>query len=565
MFSRHAFRLTPAASALLLLVGCATTGDPGTEALGPALDSITGEDLMRHIETLSDDSFEGRGPGTPGGRMTVEYLVGEFERLGLQPGNPDGTYVQKVPLVGFETESTASFATKNGIRPLTFGEDYVAVTRHAEPRIAVNNSEVVFVGYGVTAPEFGWDDFKDVDVRGKTVVMLVNDPQIVDGDGRFDDSMFKGKAMTYYGRWTYKYESASERGAAACIVVHETGPAGYPWEVVSGSWGRENFDVAGAGDAGRVQVEAWVPRAVAERLFADAGLDFAELKQAALSRDFRPVELPGARANFALDVTTREIESHNVIARIEGAHPTRKNEHIVFTAHWDHLGRDPSREGDQIFNGALDNATGTAAVLELAEAMTKLERPFDRSVLFLAVTAEEKGLLGSKYYASHPLWPLETTLANINMDGLNCYGPTHDVVSIGHGFSTLDGILAKQAAVQGRTVVPDAEPEKGFYFRSDHFSFVKQGVPALYAESGVDYEGRPAGWGQQRRDRYTANDYHKVSDEIQPDWDLSGAIEDVQLYLRVAWSISQGSAWPEWLEGTEFKAVREEALAGAAR
>ena len=270
--------------------------------------------------------------------------------------------------------------------------------------------------------------------------------------------------------------------------------------------------------------------------------------------------LPGARVSFGLDVKTREIESHNVVARIEGADPAKRGEHIVFSAHWDHLGRDPRREGDQIFNGALDNASGTAALLELAQAMTKLKQPFDRSVLFLAVTAEEKGLLGSKYYASHPLWPLKTTLANINMDGINCYGPTEDVVSIGHGFSTLDGVLAQAAAAQGRHVVPDAEPEKGFYFRSDHFSFVKQGVPALYAESGVEYEGRPRGWGQKRRDEYTANDYHKVSDEVKGDWDLSGGLEDVELYLRVAWAISQGDVWPAWFEGTEFKAAREQML-----
>jgi Zn-dependent M28 family amino/carboxypeptidase len=310
-----------------------------------------------------------------------------------------------------------------------------------------------------------------------------------------------------------------------------------------------------------VQVESWIPRAVAERLFADAGLDFGELKQAALSRDFRPVALPGARASFALDVVTRAIDSHNVVARIVGAHPEKSREHIVFTAHWDHLGRDPALEGDQIFNGALDNASGTAALLELAEAVAELEQPLDRSVLFLAVTAEEKGLLGSKYYAEHPLWPLETTVANINMDGLNCYGPTNDVVNIGQGFSTLDGLLAAEAAFQDRRVAPDPEPEKGFYFRSDHFSFAKRGVPALYAESGIDYVGKPDGWGRERRERYTTNDYHKVSDEIQADWDLAGAVDDVELYLRVAWRISQADAWPAWHPGTEFAAARAPAAA----
>jgi len=560
MTSRTVHTFAPLIAALAL--GCASAPkDPTGAALGPALASLSAEDLLRHVQVLSSDDFEGRAPGTAGGRKTVDYLVSEFRRLGLQPGNPDGTYVQRVPLIGYEARPTASFATKNGVRELTPGKDFVAVTRHTEARVEVSSSELVFVGYGVIAPEYDWNDYKDVDVRGKTIVMLVNDPQVMGPDGDYDDALFKGQAMTYYGRWTYKYEIASKLGAAAAIVVHETGPAGYPWEVVSGGWGRENFDVAGAGSAERVQVESWIPRSVAEDLFADSGLDFRELKKVALSRDFIPVSLPGARANFALDVTTREIESHNVVARIEGADPLEKGETIVLTAHWDHLGRDPALEGDQIFNGALDNASGTAALLELAQAMTKLERPFDRSVLFLAVTAEEQGLLGSKYYAEHPLWPLETTLVDINMDGLNPYGRTSDVVSVGHGFSTLDAILAEETARQGRRVVPDPEPEKGFYFRSDHFSFVKQGVPALYAEAGVDFVGRPSGWGRRRRDEYTANDYHKVSDEVRDDWDLSGALEDVELYLRVAWRVSQAEEWPTWLPGTEFEAVREAMLA----
>lgn len=554
----------PAAVLALLCAGttsscAATERDRAGEALRPALASLSPEDLLEHVRVLSSDAFEGRAPGTGGEQQTVDYLVREFKRMGLAPGNPDGSYVQRVPLVGYQLSSTASLATPAGVRELAFPSDYVAVTRHAGPHVEVAQSEIVFVGYGAVAPEYGWDDFKDIDVRGKTVLMLVNDPQVLLPDGSYDDELFKGQAMTYYGRWTYKYEIASARGAAAAIVIHETGPAGYPWEVVSGSWGRENFDTpdaGGAGGGGRVQVESWIPRAVAERLFADAGLDFSELKQAALSRDFRPVALPGARASFALDVETRTIDSHNVIARAVGADPEKSDEHIVFTAHWDHLGRDTAREGDQIFNGALDNASGTAALLELAEAVTALERPLDRSILFLAVTAEEKGLLGSKYYAEHPLWPLDTTVANINMDGLNCYGPTNDVLNIGQGFSTLDRILADEAAFQGRRVAPDPEPEKGFYFRSDHFSFAKRGVPALYAEGGIDYVGKPDGWGRERRERYTANDYHKVSDEIQDDWDLAGAVADVELYLRVAWRISQADAWPAWLPGTEFASAR---------
>jgi len=551
------------ATPALLAIGCAacssTGGAPG--GLDSAYDSITEGDLMRHIQELSSDEFGGRAPGTDGGQMTVDYLVGEFQRLGLTPGNPDGSYVQRVPLMGYTTTSSFSLVTHTGKLELEDGEDYVAVTRL--PEVSLPNLEVVFVGYGVVAPEYDWDDFRDVDVTGKAVVMLINDPPIPDpsNPARLDPEVFRGKAMTYYGRWTYKYEIAREKGAAAAIIVHETGPAGYPWGVVSGSWGGEGFDIAGA-DAvdAHVPAEAWIQEDVARGLFESCGLDFIEMKRAAATRGFRPVELQGARASFELAAETREIVSNNVVALLEGSSRAKKDQLIVFTAHWDHLGTDPTITGDQIFNGALDNASGTAALIELAQALTKVRRNLDRSMLFLAVTAEENGLLGSKYYATHPLYPLRNTLANINIDGLNCYGRTKDVVSIGEGFSSLDGVLAQEAAAQGRVVKPDPEPEKGYYYRSDHFSFVRQGVPALYAESGVDYLDRPAGWGRRRRDQYTQNDYHKPSDEIKDDWDLSGGVEDVRLYLRVAWALSQAAGWPEWNEGTEFKAIREESL-----
>ena len=542
------------------LAACSSTsGSSG--GLAPARKSLSEGDLMRHIQVLSSDEYEGRGPGTRGGQLTVDYLVGEFQRIGLEPGNPDGTFVQRVPLMGFETTSSFSLVTPAGPVELEAGEDYVAVTR--ESQVSLPNLEMVFVGYGVVAPEYDWDDFEDVDVAGKAVVMLVNDPTVPDpsNPARLDTATFRGKAMTYYGRWTYKYEIAKEKGAAAAILIHETGPAGYPWGVVSGSWGREMFDIAGpAATSTHVPVEAWIQEEVARELFAGCGLDFVEMKLAAASREFRPVELPGARASFELTAEVRELASNNVVALLPGSDPQKKDELIVFTAHWDHLGMDPSREGDPIFNGAVDNASGTAALLELAEALAELRTAPDRSMLFLAVTAEEKGLLGSKYYAANPLYPLEKTLANINVDGLNCYGRTKDVASIGEGFSTLDAVLAAEAGAQERVVKPDAEPEKGYYYRSDHFSFVKKGVPALYAESGMDYVDRPAGWGKARRDDYTANDYHKPSDEIKDDWDLSGGVEDVELYMRVAWALSQAEEWPEWNEGTEFRALREAML-----
>ncbi len=549
--------------AALLLAACSSRAARGDDASGlaPALASLSAEELMAHVRVLASDAFEGRAPGTAGERKTVEYLTRAFRDLGLEPGNPDGSYVQRVPLLGHTTTSSASFATPAGAIPLAPLEDYVATTRRE--RVSLADLPLVFVGYGTVAPEEGWDDYKGVDVRGKAIVMLVNDPPVplADDPTRRDPGVFRGDAMTYYGRWTYKYEVAREKGAAAAILVHETGPAGYPWEVVSGSWGREGFDVAGAEVADRhVAVEAWIQRAIAERLFAACGLDFEAEKRAALGRDFRPVELRGARARFDCTAELRTIESQNVVAARRGVDPARRDEWIVFSAHWDHLGVDPVGEGDRIYNGALDNASGTAALLEIAQAFTRVAP--DRSLLFLAVTGEEEGLLGSEHYAAHPLHPLEKTLANINMDGLNPYGRTRDVVSIGLGFSSLDAVLERAAAAQERRVVPDPEPEKGFYFRSDHFSFVRRGVPALYAESGIDYRGRPAGWGKARRDRYTAEDYHQPSDEVKDDWDLAGALEDVALYLRVAWALAQADVWPTWNEGSEFRAVRAAMLAG---
>jgi Zn-dependent M28 family amino/carboxypeptidase len=552
------------AALVFSLAACATTaaGTDRASSLEAAVASLSAEELLAHVRVLSSDDFEGRGPGTEGERKTVDYLVGRFRSFGLEPGNPDGTWVQRVPLMGFETSPSASFETPRGTIELEPLADFVALSRQERTDLA--GLEVVFVGYGAVAPEYGWDDFKDVDVRGKAILMLVNDPAVPSaGDpARLDDALFRGKAMTYYGRWTYKYEVAKARGAAAAILIHETGPAGYPWEVVSGSWGREGFDLAGPGAAdAHVPIESWIQRAIAERLCAESGLELEALKAAALSRDFRPIALPGVRASFATTSKIRHIESQNVAAWKRGADPAKRDELVVLTAHWDHLGKDPSREGDGIFNGAVDNASGTAALLELAQAFTLVEP--DRSVLFLAVTAEEKGLLGSKHYAAHPLWPLARTLANVNMDGLNPFGRTRDVVNIGHGFSTLDELLAREVGHQGRRVDPDPEPEKGYYFRSDHFSFVRQGVPALYAEGGIDYVGRPEGWGKERRERYTAEDYHKPSDEVHDDWDLSGALEDVELYLRIAWALCEEEAWPEWKPGSEFKAARDAMLGGA--
>jgi Zn-dependent M28 family amino/carboxypeptidase len=520
---------------------------------------------MEHITVLSDDEFEGRAPGTRGEELTVAYLEEQFRSLGLAPGNPDGSYVQQVPLVGITTKSTASFQVGGEtIEPRAL-KDYVAVTRRVVPEVDVKASDLVFVGYGVVAPEYGWDDYKGLDVRGKTIVMLVNDPAVPDpaNPGQLDPAVFKGDAMTYYGRWTYKYEIAAEKGAAAALVVHETGPAGYPWEVVSGSWGAENFDIKPAdGNMGRAAVEGWITTDMAKQLFAAAGQDFDKLKAAAVRRDFKPVPLKGT-ASFSLQNKMREVASRNVVAKLPGSDPTAREEYVVYTAHWDHLGKDDSLEDDQIFNGALDNASGTSALLEMARAYTALPQAPARSILFLAVTAEEQGLLGAKYYANEPLYPLARTLANINMDGVNQWGRTEDVVVVGYGNSTLEDLLEAEAAARGRVIVPDPEPEKGFFYRSDHFEFAKQGVPALYVDAGPEFIGKPAGYGDQKRAEYNANDYHKPSDEIKPDWDLTGAVEDLQLLFLVGHRVATGDRYPEWKPGTEFKAVREQMLQAA--
>ncbi|MBI3940027.1 MAG: M28 family peptidase, partial [Acidobacteria bacterium] len=420
------------------------------------------------------------------------------------------------------------------------------------------------VGYGVVAPEYGWDDYKGVDVKGKTIVMLINDPAVPDpaDPSRLDEKIFKGRAMTYYGRWTYKYEIASEKGAAAAVIVHETEPAGYPYEVISASWGRENFDIDKLDkNMGRIAVESWINLDTAKKLFKMAGQDFDALKKTAAGRDFKPVGL-NAKASFHIKNALRGVGSKNVVAKLEGADTQLRSEYVVYSAHWDHLGKDETLNGDQIFNGALDNASGTAALLELAEAVSRLQMPPKRSILFLSVTAEEKGLLGAKYYAQNPLYPLSMTVANINMDGVNQWGATRDIVLVGYGNSTLDDVVQAVASLQSRVVKPDPEPEKGMFYRSDHFEFAKEGVPALDPKSGTDFIGKPPDFGLKKRAEFTANDYHKVTDEIKPDWDLIGAVDDLRLLFRVGYRVAQDPKLPEWKPGTEFKAKREAMLKG---
>jgi len=523
---------------------------------------ISAANILADTKVLSSDAFEGRAPGSVGEEKTVAFLIERFKRLGLQPGNPDGTYVQDVPLVGITTDPKLSFALDG--RTLAFENinDFVGPSSRIAPEVAAQDTGVVFVGYGVVAPEYGWDDYKGVDVKGKTVVMLVNDPPVRKTDGTFDDTMFKGKAMTYYGRWTYKYEIAAEKGAAACLIVHETDPAGYPFAVLTGSRGRENFEIAALdGNITHVGMEGWLTLDAARKLFTAAGKDYDVLKAAAVRKDFHPVDL-AAKASFKASNLLRNVASKNVVALLPGSDPKLRDEYIIYTAHWDHLGRDDRLPGDKIYNGAADNAAGTAVLLELARIYTALpadQRP-KRSILFLAVTAEEKGLLGSRYYANNPLYPLDHTLANINMDGANPFGPTSDMATVGYGASTIDDIGIAVAKEQGRDMKPEAHPERGSYYRSDHFEFAKVGVPSYYPKNGQNYIGLPADFAQKQTSDYIANRYHKVSDEVQPNWTFEGAAQDTAFLYEVGLRIANGTSWPEWRPGSEFKARRDAML-----
>ncbi|HKP87772.1 MAG TPA: M28 family metallopeptidase [Blastocatellia bacterium] len=552
----------------LALSGAAQKRGAGkSAAAGPpqaALDTIKADALMKHVKTLSSDDYEGRGPGTRGELLSINYIIDQFKQSGLEPGNTDGTYFQRVPLVGITTNQDTQMKVKAGGKDMTlkFGNDFVARTVRIIDRTSFD-ADMVFVGYGVVAPEYGWDDYKGMDVRGKVLIMLVNDPPVPDpkDPSKLDEKMFKGRAMTYYGRWTYKFEIAAEKGAAGVLVVHETGPAGYPWEVPKGSFTIENFDLVSKDkNQSRVNVEGWITDTKTRELFGAVGKDFDSMKKDALRSDFKPVAL-NAHAKLEIENKIRHIESHNVAALIEGSDPRLTNEYVIYTAHWDHLGIGlPDANGDNIYNGALDNATGCAGLIEIARAFKALAKPPRRSILFLAVTAEEKGLIGSKYYAENPIYPLDQTVATINMDGLNQWGPTRDLTVVGLGNSTLDDTLKQAAAEKGRVIRPDPEPEKGFYYRSDHFNFAKQGVPALDPGDGVDFIGKPAGWGQKKRDEYTENDYHKPSDEIKPDWDLSGAVEDLRLLFTVGYRVANTDRYPEWKPSTEFKAKRDAML-----
>jgi Zn-dependent M28 family amino/carboxypeptidase len=527
-----------------------------------ASDAINAADLLKHIKVLASDEFEGRAPGSKGEDLTVKYISEQFKALGLKPGNPNGSYTQEVALAGITTAPAASFTVGGKTTKLKFPDDYVASSARLQPEVKAENSDVVFVGYGVVAPEYGWDDYKGIDVRGKTILMLINDPAIPDpADPKMlDPKMFKGRAMTYYGRWTYKYEIAAQKGAFAAVIIHETEPAAYPYSVVMTSWAKENFEIDAANkNMDAVPVRSWITLDVAKKLLADSGQDFDALKKAAITKEFRPVSL-GAKANFDLKQTVRSFKSRNVVGKIDGSDPKLKDEWIMYTAHWDHLGRHEELKGDQIFNGALDNASGVATILEIAKAHLKLPSPTKRSVLFMAPTAEESGLLGAKFYATNPLYPLAKTLADINIDGASAWGKTKDIEDVSDGNSTLDDMLGDAASRHGRVLKPNSRPERGSFYRADHFEFSKLGVPSLYPGTGKDVIGKSLGFGTEKREEYVAKHYHQPSDQVDPAWDLSGAADDAVLLFEVGYQVANGDKYPEWKPGTEFKAKRDEML-----
>jgi Zn-dependent M28 family amino/carboxypeptidase len=524
-------------------------------AAAPAQSVFEKDTYATHVQTLSSDEFEGRSPSSPGEEKTVQYLADQFAAVGLSPGN-GGSFFQEVALVEITVDSKVQLQVgREGFSEVfDYGRDMMVWTKQPVETVGLEKSELVFAGYGVVAPEHGWDDYAGLDVRGKTVVLLVNDP----GFGSQDPNLFKGNAMTYYGRWTYKFDEAARQGAAGALIVHEEAAAGYPWDVVTGSWSGPQFDLPAEPGAPRLQVEGWLTGAAARKIFSLARRDYEESRKAADQAGFQGFAM-GVNASVMLKNKFRESTSRNVVGVLAGS--KRPDEYIIYTAHWDHLGTDPDRVEDPIFNGAVDNATGTAALIEIARAFTSLPEAPERTIVFMAVTAEESGLLGSRHYAENPIFPLAKTVAAINMDGLNVHGRTRDVVVVGRGSSELERYLEEAAREQGRYTTAEKHPEKGTFYRSDHFNFAKKGVPVLYAKGGEDSVKHGSEWGKLQSEEYTRERYHKPSDEFDPSWDFGGALEDMQLYFEIGLRLSQEKTFPNWLPGNEFRAARDESRA----
>jgi Zn-dependent M28 family amino/carboxypeptidase len=543
--------------------GTATTVPPAgntavSDPVALGVEAITEASYRRHVEILASDEFGGRAPGSPGEQLTVDYLVSNFEDLGLKPANGD-SYIQHVPLSVNEVINSPALIISGGEGAelvLAYPADQVMWTRQQVPETSIENSELVFVGYGINAPERDWNDYAGIDVTGKTVVILVNDP----GYATQDPELFNGNAMTYYGRWDYKFNEAALQGAVGAIIVHDRLPAAYGWPTVTNSWTGPKFNmVLPDRGEGLASMEAWITQEGASTLFAKAGLDLQEMYAQASKPGFKAVPLV-LNASAKLENTVKTIDSRNVAAILPGSEAP--GEIFIYMAHWDHFGTDPKLEGDNIYNGAIDNASGTAALLEIAKAYATLPQAPRRSVLFLAVTAEEQGLLGSLYYASHPLFPLANTVGGLNMDGMNNFGSTRDITVIGLGMSDLDDYLADAAAAQERVMAADREAEKGFYYRSDHFELAKEGVPMLYPWHGYDDRERGVAYGMQKAEEYIEKDYHRVTDEYDLSWDVSGALEDMEMYFKTGLDIANSDDWPNWKEGTEFRAVRDALMNG---
>lgn len=560
----------PILSSLLLglvLAGCqsqstqTTTTGSATAAetmVAPAAEApaITASSMSKYLQAVSSDEMMGRKPFTVGEERSTKYLADEFKRLGLQPG-PEGSYFQPVPLVEITGTPSPTLQIKGKGQNLSFQykTDFVAFTQREQPEVKVTNSELVFAGYGVVAPEYGWDDYAGLDVKGKTVVVLVNDP----GNAGNDTTLFKGKAMTYYGRWTYKYEEAARHGAAGLLIVHETKPAAYPWSVVlSGAISPKLRAQTTHKGADKCALEGWLTLDAAKKLLQAAGQSYDQLYTAANTKGFRARPMSGLTLTASIQNKLRRQTSRNVLAVLPGT--TRPEEYIIYSAHWDHFGVGKAIAGDSIYNGAVDDGTGLAALLSIAEAFQQAKEKPQRSIVFLAVTGEEQGLLGSAYYAQHPPYPLNKTVADLNMDMLWPYGQMKDLTVIGYGQSELEDYARAAAKEQDRYLLPDQTPETGMFYRSDHFSFAHVGVPSLYASGG--FESRTGGKATiaQQRQNYTTNMYHKPADQFDPSWDLSGIAQDAQLYFRVGQRLASETTFPQWRAGSEFKGARDKSM-----
>lgn len=543
------------AVSVLALTACApSTPDAPEISTTP---SISAADIGRRIERLASDEFEGRAPGTKGGQMASQYIADEMKAAGLVPMGANGSYFQPITLTETTvTEGSFMDISKAGGDTVRydFQQNAVYWSKRFNESISVENSDLVFVGYGVVAPEYEWDDYAGVDVKGKTVIMFVNDP----GFATKDETLFNGNAMTYYGRWTYKYEEAARQGAAAVIIIHETKPASYGWPVVSGGWSGPQIDLVRPDKgASRAALEGWLSLDASKALFASAGMDFADMKTKAAKKGFKAIPMSGLSLTAEINSTINTVESRNVAGAVKGTE--YPDEYVLYMGHWDHLGKKSVADGeDGIYNGAVDNATGTATILEIGEAFA--QKPAKRSVLVVAVTAEESGLLGSAYYAEDPLVPLNKTVAGMNIDAILPVGKTKDMVVVGFGASELDDRLEAVIKPQGMYITPDPKPEAGYYYRSDHISLAKKGVPMLYADSGVDHEINGRTYGEAFGEEYTKERYHAPSDEYDHSWDLTGMEHVGQIFYEMGREIADSQDWPNWYEGAEFRALRDEML-----